>query len=924
MKNALQLFRRIFFFYLFFALSMIAVPILAMAEEPVALKVAFPLTPGFSMLDDDGSPYGLVVDFLNEIAQYTGWEYEYIVDDIEMLTKDFHEGKYDLMGGAYYTPAMEDYYGYPDYNTGYNKSVLLARRDDPSISGFNLDDLNGKTIGVHARAVENVRRMKQFLAMSGLDCRIKAYTPEQVNNDLSRFLKSGEVDLILGNTGDDTGIYRPVAYFDSQPHYIVTTPDNEEVLAGLNWALEQIYESNPRFAQERYAAYFAETVAEVSMSEAEMAYVKEHGAVKVAVPEGFHPLFCIQEEDGHDGVVPDLLAKVTAFSGLEFEYVYADSYAQALDLVRQGEADMTGFFLDGKDEAVKAGLSTTHSFVTLNNLILRHKSVSYPSQGLTLGILDGQALPADFESDDIRYFDNIHDGLAAVNKGEIDAIYGASAWIEYELQRNSLYNVTPVSLFDDNLDICFALSKPADCRLLTILNKAICNLSDAELSAITNQNIISLGISRLKLKDLLYGYPLQVMTVLLVFLLLLITVIILVARSKVKAAVMRGSLEQAEADSRAKSEFLSRMSHEIRTPMNAILGLTELTSRIEGIPDTAQSNLAKLRSSSKYLLNLLNDILDMSRIDSEKLKLVSEPFSLIRMLDEIKSMMETEAVRQGITLEVKTKVEHPGLLGDVTRLQQVLTNLLSNAIKFTDAGGWVKLSVTETEADGEGAMFLFQVADNGAGIPQEDQTRIFVAFEQSGTGMARSKGTGLGLPISRSIVQVMGGTLQLESEEGKGSRFFFEVRLPYGSPTENRMNPDINLLSGIHLLLAEDNELNAEIAIELLRMQGATVDLAADGSQAVSLFRTSGPGEYQAILMDIQMPVMDGLTAAKVIRALNRPDASSIPIIAMTANSFQEDIDAAVSVGMNGFIPKPLDVNYLYGTIGYLLNRDGS
>jgi len=899
---------------------------LAEVGESHVLRVPFPQVTGITETTADGRRQGLVVDYLNEIAKYTGWEYEYIDTDADRMVDEFLEGKYDLMGGNYYSPGFEKYFAYPDYNIGYSKSVLMARKDDGSVNGYDLRSLNGKTIGVYERAKENIRRLQEFLSMHDLDCEMIAYSYEQLSKDgnLYPYLQSGKIDLLLGNGFEDPTDFRIVTTFDSQPYYIVTNVGNQEILDGLNMALAKIIDSNPNFSTERYEAYFHDqSIIDIHLSQAEQDYVRNRGDVTVVVPENYHPLFCLNTpEDLHDGVVPDILARISEFTGLTFTYVSVDSYSNAIRMVQQEKAELLGFYMGTEEESIRQGLTLTSPYVDINNIVVRNKASTYPNEGLVCAVVEGRPLPAEVQADKVQTYPTVTDALTAVNRGEADFIYGLASRLELDIQRYHFSNLVPVSLVNDRSSIGFALQRPADPDLLTILNKAINSLSSSDRSTILDRNLVSIGTSQLSLMELLYADPVAFVAVLTLTLLVLAAAVLLIYRSRMRAAVMQSDLEKAEAKSRAKGEFLSRMSHELRTPMNAVVGLTDLTSMMEGVPDDVRENLIKLRASSHYMLDLINDILDMSRIDSGKMSIDSEPFSLERMLGEIQAMMESEARRQGITYTLEKEITHSSLIGDPVRLRQVLTNLLSNALKFTPAGGLVLLRVTERAGTGAEACFTFQVRDTGEGITPEDQNRIFESFEQVGTNRSKSQGTGLGLAISSNIVQKMGGELRVQSEPGQGSEFFFTVTLPPCDPAlvvGQDEQPEEMLLDGVNILLAEDNDLNAEIAAQLLEIQGAQVYRSANGRQVIERFSESRPGEFQVILMDIQMPKMNGLEAARTIRSLERPDAATVPIVAMTANTFREDVDAAMEAGMNGFVPKPLDVNFLYNLLHDLL-----
>ena len=380
----------------------------------------------------------------------------------------------------------------------------------------------------------------------------------------------------------------------------------------------------------------------------------------------------------------------------------------------------------------------------------------------------------------------------------------------------------------------------------------------------------------------------------------------------------------AEEASAAKTNFLSNMSHDIRTPLNAIIGYTTIAKTAP--PEQQREYIGKIESAGRQMLLLVNEVLEMSRIESGKLELEPENADIVEIVHRAGDMIRAQLEVKQIAFDLSCEVTDRWVVCDDHRLGRVLMNLLGNAAKFTDEGGAVSLSLRQLDKRPDGIGYEIRLKDNGIGMSPEFARRVFMPFERERTStVSKTQGTGLGMAISKNIVDLMGGSIRVETEQGKGTEFILDLRFPEGTP---RAEDDAAACGGAcfagkRLLLAEDNAINREIATMILEQAGFAVDAVENGAEAVERIEASNPGDYDAVLMDIQMPVMDGYAATRRIRAMEDEALARIPIVAMTANAFSEDVRAAEAAGMQAHIAKPIDVDAMMHTLGEVLGCKG-
>lgn len=912
-------------------------PVKAAAETaPVKVVRVGSFEDTFNYCNEKGARKGYGYELLETLSGYTGWQFEYVTCDWSDCFEKLENGEIDIMGGISYTEDRAEEMLFSDEPMGEEKYYLYADLSRADISASDFKTLDGKKIGV-VMGTEPEVMLTEWEEKHGIKTEhVNVYN----NEDVKQKLANHEIDCFVSleeSYWAELGISTITRVGKSSIYYVLNK-DRSDLKEELDNAMHALDEEAPFYTADLCKKYFSLDYKPILTGE-EKAWLKEHGAIRMGFLASDSGVSTYDPATGEfTGVITDYIQFAADCLGnqeLEFQLVGYDSKEAELDALKSGEIDMIFHFDQSPNLAEEYRVARTNTTWTANMMVVTNKQLFIENQVNRVAVPQNKIsltryIAFYYPQWEIVDCDTQEDAIKLVKDGQADCfITGVSSEAKYS-KNYGFYSVP----LPNPANSCFAV-KSGNRSLLSILNKTIKAMPANMLTSSLAMHKSS--ARKVTLSDFIkdnFFMVLLVSSIAVAAVLLTILKLLQKAR-KAEAAARKAAndtqelnaklqiaAEKAESANRAKSTFLFNMSHDIRTPMNAIIGYADLASRHLDDSAKLEKYMENIQVCGQNLLVLLNNVLDLARIENDKTESEYSVSDVEKDFRNCVAMFRNQADSKGQTLTVTTHLLYPYIYADVPHLTEVCTNLVSNAVKYTGDGGTIHCDVTQKPGEKEGwCDAMITVADNGIGMSQEFQKHIFEPFERERTStVSKVEGSGIGMGIVKKLVGLMGGTVEVESKIGVGSKFTVTIPCRIASEDETQAKRETNpsdqkCLCGTRILLTEDNDLNAEIATELLQEEGCTVDRAKDGVECVDMLEKAANGTYQLILMDIQMPVMNGYDAAKKIRRMEDPQKADIPIIAMTANAFSEDRQAALDAGMNDHVAKPINMNILVPTI---------
>lgn len=915
----------------------VVLPVKAAAETaPVKVVRVGSFEDTFNFCNEKGARKGYGYELLQTLSGYTGWQFEYVTCDWSDCFEKLKNGEIDIMGDISYTEDRAEEMLFSDEPMGEEKYYLYADFSRTDISASDFKTLNGKKIGV-LMGTEPEEMLTEWEEKHGIKTE---HVNISDNEDVKQKLANHEIDCFVSLEEAfwaELGISTMTRVGESSIYYAINK-DRPDIKEELDYAMSVLDEADPFYTADLYKRYFSLDYTPILTGE-EKAWLKEHGAIKMGFLTSDSGVSNFDPATGKlTGAITDYIQFAADCLGnqeLEFQIVGYDSIEAELDALKSGEIDMIFHFDQNPNLAEEYRVACTSTTWITNLMAVTNKEHFNESKANRIAVPQNKLslkkyLAFYYPQWEIVDCDTQEDAAKLIETGRADCFVTGISSEENYSKKYGFYSVPLLN----PVKSCFAVNS-GNCSLLSILNKTIkakpINLLAGSI-AMYQSSARKVTLSEF-IKDnfvmVLLISSIAVAVVLLTILKLLQKARKAEAAAKKAAndtqelnAKLQVAVENAESANRAKSTFLFNMSHDIRTPMNAIIGYADLASRHLDDPAKLEKYMENIQVCGQNLLMLLNNVLDLARIENDKTEIEYSVSDVEKDFRNCIAMFQNQADSKGQTLTVTAQLQHPYVYADIPHLTEVCTNLVSNAVKYTGACGTIHCDITQKPGKKEGwCDTVITVADNGIGMSQEFQKHIFEPFERERTStVSKVEGSGIGMGIVKKLVGLMGGTVEVESKIGVGSTFTVTIPCRIASQEETQAKRDTTSsdkksLSGTKILLAEDNDLNAEIAVELLQEEGCTVDRAKDGVECVDMLEKAANGTYQLILMDIQMPVMNGYDAAKKIRRMDDLPKADIPIIAMTANAFSEDKQAALDAGMNDHVSKPINRNVLVPTI---------